>query len=341
MVLSRCRVRAFRAALSAAILWFGPPLAAHAQEPSTVQPALDALVRALQGKQFDSLAPYLDESFRAGELPAPVARQMLERVVNGGFRVPSAVRVKSTTPEGSNVRVAATFEFPDGSRDIGLLVTSAGKFVEIPLFQVRMVGGAGSMGPGVRMSTGAPPAAGTAPAPEQPVADPELRAELLEMMRRDQEARPSLPPGTQVSAADRARRAAADSANMRRLEEIIARHGWPGAALVGSQASIGAFLVLQHADAATQERHLPLLRRAAERGDLPRSQLAMLEDRVLMHHGRKQLYGTQLWIDPATGQRVLWPVEDEAGVDTRRAAAGLPSLAMYLRGFGIEYTPPR
>jgi hypothetical protein len=132
-----------------------------------------------------------------------------------------------------------------------------------------------------------------------------------------------------------------DSANVRRLDEIIARHGWPSPAMVGAEASMAAFLVLQHADSATQERHLPLLRQAAARGQIAPSHLATLEDRVLMHRGQKQRYGTQLRTDPTTGRLALWPVEDEAGVDARRASVGLPPLAHYLRGFGIEYTPPR
>jgi hypothetical protein len=59
-----------------------------------------------------------------------------------------------------------------------------------------------------------------------------------------------------------------------------------------------------------------------------------------MRRGEKQLYGSQLKSDPATGKLELWPVEDEAHVDQRRAAVGLPPLAQYLAAFGLQYTPP-
>jgi hypothetical protein len=325
------RVHAFRAALSVAALCANP---LTAQEKPTMQPALDALVRALQGKQFEGLAPYLDESYRGGGLPGPVARQMLERVVNSGMRVPTAVRVDSTRADGENLRVSTTFDFEDGSRGVELLVTREGKFVEIPLFQVSMVGGAGALG-NVRLGAGAP--GNAPPAAPEAVTHPELRAELVAMRQRDQQARASLRPGVPASPEERRRMVEADSANVHRLKEIIARHGWPSPAMVGAEASAGAFLVLQHADVATQERHLPLLREAAARGEVPASHLATMEDRVLMRRGHKQRYGTQLHTDPATGRRALWPVEDEAGVDARRAAVGLPPLALYLRNFGIEY----
>ena len=67
----------------------------------------------------------------------------------------------------------------------------------------------------------------------------------------------------------------------------------------------------------------------------------MMEDRVLLGEGKKQIYGTQLRSGRDTGgQWVLEPIEDEAGVDARRAAVGLPPLAEYLKAFGLEYKTP-
>jgi hypothetical protein len=131
----------------------------------------------------------------------------------------------------------------------------------------------------------------------------------------------------------------ADSQNVARLNEIVARHGWPGASMVGQDGSQAAFLVLQHADQATQERYLPMVREAAAHHEIAPSLLATLEDRVRMRRGDKQLYGTQLKGN-AAGQLELWPIEDEAHVDARRAAVGLNPLADYLRMFGVQWSPP-
>ena len=68
----------------------------------------------------------------------------------------------------------------------------------------------------------------------------------------------------------------------------------------------------------------------------------MLEDRILVRNGKKQVYGTQLHSGPDTGGKlVLAPIEDEEHVDKRRASVGLMPLKEYLKHFGIEYTPPK
>lgn len=348
------RGRLARAVVLAAALAGAPVLSAQQPGAPAMHEAVDALTRALQHKDFAILSPYLDATYQAPNIPAPMARQLLQQVVASGARVPRAVEVESVTPEGEHVRVAARFDFPDGSRSIGLLLTQAGRFVEVPLFRVTLAPGmtpeaaAGAMG-GVQVRTGAPPeggmrvgppqpAPGAAPSAPAPPAEPALRQELLQMQARDQQHRAAAggdPAGERMRA-----QAALDSANLRRLEEIVARHGWPGASLVGQDGSVAAFLVLQHADQAAQERYLPLVREAARAGELLPGMAAMLEDRVRMRRGEKQLYGTQLRAEAGGGAPVLWPVEDEANVDARRAAVGLPPLAQYLRGFGIEYRPP-
>jgi hypothetical protein len=133
-----------------------------------------------------------------------------------------------------------------------------------------------------------------------------------------------------------------DRKNMARLAEIVEAHGWPGRSLVGEEASRAAFLILQHAGLGSQKKYFPLLRRAAAKGEARPADAAMLEDRILMREGRKQIYGTQVRSGPETGGKLeLYPVEDEGRVDERRAAVGLPPLAEYLKAFGLDYKPAR
>jgi len=90
-----------------------------------------------------------------------------------------------------------------------------------------------------------------------------------------------------------------------------------------------------------QEKYLPLLKKAASKEDARPADVAMLEDRVLVKRGKKQVYGTQLRSGPETGGKlVLEPIKDEKHVDKRRASVGLMPLKEYLRHLGIEYTSP-
>jgi hypothetical protein len=116
------------------------------------------------------------------------------------------------------------------------------------------------------------------------------------------------------------------------LRTIVARFGWPTEPRFGKAAAEVAFLIVQHADhdAAFQEEMLPHVQAAADRGEIPRSHLAYLTDRVLVNRKQKQRYGTQVVEGGAACAFAPAPLEDEGAVDTRRAAMGMPPLAAYL-----------
>jgi hypothetical protein len=116
-----------------------------------------------------------------------------------------------------------------------------------------------------------------------------------------------------------------------RLGEIFDEHGWPGWDLVGRKGSTAAWVVVQHADLDPdfQTRALGLLEEAVADGNASPGDLAYLIDRVAAAKGEEQTYGTQIRCDgrsavPAT------PIADEAGVEQRRAEAGLDPLSDYV-----------
>jgi len=129
-----------------------------------------------------------------------------------------------------------------------------------------------------------------------------------------------------------------DEVNLRRLDAIVTEGGWPALSVVGEKASVGAFLIVQHADLSAQKRYLPVLRAAVMAGEAQAQDLALLEDRVLMREGKKQRYGSQLEADGKGGWR-FYPIENERSVDERRKSVGLPPLADYAKQFGFEYEP--
>jgi hypothetical protein len=132
-----------------------------------------------------------------------------------------------------------------------------------------------------------------------------------------------------------------DKSNLQRLVQIIDTYGWPGRTIVGKEGSLTAFLIIQHADLEYQKKYFPLLKDAVRRGEAASQYAALLEDRILMREGKKQIYGSQLHQNDVTKSLELWPIEDEEGVDTRRASVGLEPLADYLRRFGLEYKSPK
>lgn len=178
-----------------------------------------------------------------------------------------------------------------------------------------------------------------------------LQSELLKMGEEDQKVRASLhkvklPPELTMGEEDHEAKLPpellnnswelleTDRRNMKRLEEIIQEHGWPGKSLVGEEAAVAAFLILQHAEPDVLAKYFPLLKEAAAKGEARPQDAAMMEDRNLMYQGKKQIYGTQI------SNKEPYPIEDEENVDARRASVGLGPMAEYLRYFGLTYKPP-
>jgi hypothetical protein len=157
--------------------------------------------------------------------------------------------------------------------------------------------------------------------------DEDLSAELVERADRDQAARMALQPGHGMPEWE-ASVAPVDRDNTAWLREVIGRHGWPGCELVGEAGALAAFLLAQHAPPDLQEECLPLLQEAVARGDASPVHLAYLLDRVLMHRGEPQVYGTQ-YHRVGNGPLEMWIVRDPSGLDQRRAALGLEPEAAY------------
>ncbi|MBT2621972.1 MULTISPECIES: DUF6624 domain-containing protein [Chryseobacterium] len=128
-----------------------------------------------------------------------------------------------------------------------------------------------------------------------------------------------------------------DSLNLIEVKKILDKYGWVGPDVVGGQGSTTLFLVIQHADLATQEKYLPMMRDAVKNGKAQGSSLALLEDRVALRQGKKQIYGSQIGRDQQTQVYFVSPLEDPDNVDKRRAEVGLPPLAEYVSNWQIKW----
>lgn len=116
--------------------------------------------------------------------------------------------------------------------------------------------------------------------------------------------------------------------NAARLRALIESHGWPTRTLVGDDGAEAAWLILQHAigNPSLQRRGLALMCEAASREEIPRAQVAMLEDRIRVNEGKGQRYGTQFDWD-RDGRMSPLPIDDASNIDLRRSEVGLPPLA--------------
>jgi hypothetical protein len=115
-----------------------------------------------------------------------------------------------------------------------------------------------------------------------------------------------------------------DAAVLERLRTLAATRGsaWPTRSVVGA-AGVRSVWMLAQEDTALERT---VLHRMMESGpdEALAADVAVLEDRVRLQSGRKQLYGSQM--RTVNGQLVPLPIEDSAHVDMRREAAGLPPL---------------
>ncbi len=128
-----------------------------------------------------------------------------------------------------------------------------------------------------------------------------------------------------------------DSINLTKVMEILEKRGWLGADVIGNSGNNTLFLVIQHADLATQEKYLPLMRDAVEKKNASPNDLALLEDRVALRKGKKQIYGSQIARDAESGEYYVQPIENPESVDERRKSVGLSPLNDYTAIWNFEW----
>lgn len=85
-----------------------------------------------------------------------------------------------------------------------------------------------------------------------------------------------------------------DSINQIKVTAILDKYGWLGPEIVGEDGNRTLFMVIQHAEQVIQEKYLPMMKDAVKNGKAKASSLALLEDRVALTQGNKQIYGSQV-----------------------------------------------
>jgi len=125
-----------------------------------------------------------------------------------------------------------------------------------------------------------------------------------------------------------------DAANTEFLKSILPAEGWFAISQYGESAGQNAFLITQHSPdndfrASVLARMEPLL----ASGEVKREYYALMFDRVAIQEGRPQRYGTQG--ECRDGVILISPVEDDKGLEARRAEMGLAPMEDYGRMLGL------
>jgi hypothetical protein len=155
--------------------------------------------------------------------------------------------------------------------------------------------------------------------------DEGLRRELLAMRAEDLRVRAELVASGELGGPYVPRMEAVHRKNAARLRVLIARHGWPAEDVAGADGAEAAWLIVQHAigEPDFQREALGRLLACAAAGRVPSWHAAYLEDRIALHEGRPQRFGTQWIDDPVDGRPRPWRIADPARVDELRAEVGL------------------
>lgn len=135
-----------------------------------------------------------------------------------------------------------------------------------------------------------------------------------------------------------------DSINLIRIEEIIAKYGYPGKTLVGEPTNEAAWIVIQHSKKIAD--YFPMIQEAGASNEISFTKVAMMHDRLLMQEGKEQLYGTQgagmYILNPTSGKKefwsYIWPIQNAESVNELRKEAGfVTAVEEYAKSMGIVY----
>jgi len=125
----------------------------------------------------------------------------------------------------------------------------------------------------------------------------------------------------------------ADTDNTAWLKKVIDDYGFVDLTHFDKKTVEGVWLLAQHADhdSAWQKEFFGMAKKSCEQGKFPKKYLAFLEDRISVHEGRCQKFGTQLTYK--NGVLVPQKLCDPDKVNTYRKEYGLETLGKYIEGF--------
>ena len=162
-----------------------------------------------------------------------------------------------------------------------------------------------------------------------------LRSSLAERAKLDQQYSQQYRLNSEVDANAWKLQETINRRNQVWLDSVVANHGWPSISIVGEEGCIHAWLIVQHADdnPEYQKKYLELVKKLIKTNDIPLSNFAYLQDRVLVNECKPQIYGTQYSAiyaeDGSINSIEFKPINDSKLVDKRRRYMNMVSLEEY------------
>ena len=172
-----------------------------------------------------------------------------------------------------------------------------------------------------------------------PQLDKKLREELIKMANKQRELLLHVVEKDQAKQKDQDKLHKTYDDHIARLCQIIKTSGWPTTALVERDGVAAAYHILKNAGTFDLQRDLlPVIVAVIKKDPVQKREFAGLFDRLRVSAGMKQFFGTQAV--SMGGFLVLFPVEDEANLDARRAEYGLAPMDQYTNALEGTYRKP-
>jgi hypothetical protein len=132
-----------------------------------------------------------------------------------------------------------------------------------------------------------------------------------------------------------------DSRNKSKIESILIKYGWIEKSKIGVKASEAIFYTVQHTDLEFLDKYFPEFKRLADQGEADPKLCAMMQDRLLMWKGKKQIYGTQANNTLRQDKKyTIWPIENPATVNELRKRIGFSTtVEENAKRLNAEYNP--
>ena len=147
-----------------------------------------------------------------------------------------------------------------------------------------------------------------------------IKKQILEIFKKDQEIRKK---GTYDITIDKE--------NTKRLKKVINKIDWPKSEIFGKKIENFSWVIVQHSDfdIPFQKKCLKLIQKLPNLKHRKQN-IAYLTDRILVNKRRKQIYGTQFYVNRKL-KALPRPIRDVKNLNRRRKEAGLKPINKYYK----------
>jgi hypothetical protein len=128
-----------------------------------------------------------------------------------------------------------------------------------------------------------------------------------------------------------------DSINLIKIQKVLDERRWLGIDIIGNRGNSTLFLVIQHSDLVIQEKYLPIMRIAVNKGNTKASSLALLDDRVALRKGNRSICGSQVGRNKDTEEYFVLPLKDAIHAAKREAKVKHGKLQDYISNWKMTW----